>query len=304
MDPITFDSNSSSVSDLNNSSNNDKKIGDVDVDEYIRKINQKRLEKRRTIIESKKTAVKEKPRNTISKDDNKDTSTKDINVQHNTTTTSSNIKQNPLLLKSNTVNHTNSIHDQSIANNKDTKQNISVSQSIGINEVSIEEKLEYISLKKKLAEKDHALAQVKDELKSLEIESRRLQMTVDVETNKKFLKEKQEAEKIMLMKSIEMDNDSDDIQKSLTDHIDTLKKEYNESLEELSITSEQLKKSQDNIEELNVKYSLMKKTLLKTMDQYETLKDSFDDDGEVNEKNTLFCTFDNLMPPIPFVYNK
>ena len=188
-----------------------------------------------------------------------------------------------------------------MANNKDIKQNIS---SIGINEVSIEEKLEYISLKKKLAEKDHALAQVKDELKSLEIDSRRLQMTVDIETNKKFLKEKQEAEKVMLMKSIEMDNDSDDIQKSLTDHIVTLKKEYNESLEELTITSEQLKKSQGNIEELNLKYSLMKKTLLKTMDQYETLKDSFDDDGENNEKNTLFCTFDNLMPPIPFIYNK
>jgi hypothetical protein len=84
----------------------------------------------------------------------------------------------------------------------------------------------------------------------------------------------------------------------------THKKEYNESLEELNIISEQLKKSQYNIEELNLKYSLMKKTLLKTMDQYETLKDSFDDDGENNEKNTLFCTFDNLMPPIPFVYNK
>jgi septal ring factor EnvC (AmiA/AmiB activator) len=106
-----------------------------------------------------------------------------------------------------------------------------------------------------------------------------LQQTIDIETNKKFLKEKYYKEKNMLLKSIEMDSDSDDIQKSLVEHIESLKNEYNQTLNDLNDTNEQLKQSKNNIEDLNTKYSLMKKTLLKIMDQYETLKDSFDDDA-------------------------
>lgn len=244
MDPITFNNNIDDTS-------SDNKIGNVDVDDYIRKINIKRIEKRRTILAAKKTS--------------KDKS----GAKHNVP-----------------------IEDKELIN-----QNT--------NNTTHEEKLEFIALKKKLIEKDQALIRVKEELKALEIESHRLQLTVDAETNKKFLQDKQDAEKNMLIKSIEMDNDSEEIQKSLNDHIESLKNEYSESLEELNSYTEKLKISQENIEDLNMKYSLMKKTLLKTMDQYETLKDSFDDDVyENNEKNTLFCTFDNLIPPIPFIYNK
>ena len=246
MDPIIYNNNNDNDNVISSSSV-DNKIANVDVDDYIRKINIKRIEKRRSILEAKKTSKE-----------------KGDSIQHD----------NKELINQNTYNTTN------------------------------EDKEEYITLKKKIYEKDQALIQVKEELKLLEIESRRLQLTVDTETNKKFLQDKQDAEKAMLIKSIEMDNDSEDIQKSLNDHIDSLKNEYNESLKELNSYTEKLKTSQENIEDLNVKYGLMKKTLLKTMDQYETLKDSFDDDVyENNEKNTLFCTLENLLA-IPFIYNK
>lgn len=289
MDPIAYDDNDTNI-------NNDKKIADVDVDEYIRKINKKRLEKRRSILDAAKK--------------DKEKTIKDIKVFDDDNTTNNNFKQqndNRILKNDNSSNivSTNEktivVNDKSIHNITSTTKGTSPSI-----ETSIEEKFEYLNLKKKLAEKDKILAQVKDEQRALESESRRLQLTVDAETNKKCLKEKQEAEKLMLMKSIEMDNDSDDIQKSLTDHISSLKRDYNESLEEFNMTTKKLTKSQENIEELNSKYHLMKKTLMKTMDQYESLKESFDDDGveNNNEKNTLFCTLESLIPPIPFIYNK
>jgi len=261
------------------------------------------------IIEDLQSVVDRKG---LEEDDTSDCNYNDNNNNNNNNNNSNNTNN----YDNNNNNNNNNNNTSNINNNNNNNNNnnsisktvLSPSKKLQsskqiINNTTIEEKLEYISMKNKLIEKDKALKLAKEQLKLLEIESYQLQQTIDIETNKKFLKEKYYKEKNMLLKSIEMDSDSDDIQKSLVEHIESLKNEYNQTLNDLNDTNEQLKQSKNNIEDLNTKYSLMKKTLLKIMDQYETLKDSFDDDApETIEKNSLFCTFDNLIP-IPFIYS-